>query len=367
MKKKIVIASVLKPVDDVRAYWKLSQSIAKTNKYEVNIIGNGGKKRANENNIQFHSHSTNRHNWIKRVLIREAILFRILKSKPEIIIITTHELINAALICKLILRCKVIYDVQENYKLNASTLNPSPFKKLLATFIRWKESLSQSFIDQYWLAERCYENELNFVKDKFVIIENKAFEFPIRNRDFSKPNLLFSGTISDYGGVKKAVTIFEKLNESGCNASLTIIGQVHDSKLYEWLIKQQEIHTRLVLKISTDPIPHESILQAITEANLGVIGYQPNIVNENKIPTKLYEYSRYQLPYLIEKEAKWSEIGRQLGGAITTDFSNIKVSDLLEKLKKSSVLFPARYPTEATWENESLKVIESINNLTKVS
>ena len=44
MKKKIVIASVLKPVDDVRAYWKLSQSMAKTNKYEVNIIGNDGKK-----------------------------------------------------------------------------------------------------------------------------------------------------------------------------------------------------------------------------------------------------------------------------------------------------------------------------------
>ena len=116
--KKIVIASTLKPIDDVRAYWKLSQSIAKTNKYEVNIIGNKGKKPFTDANIKFLPHSIDRSNWLKRILIREILLFKILRLKPALLVITTHELLNTAFICKLLIRCKVVYDVQENYGKN---------------------------------------------------------------------------------------------------------------------------------------------------------------------------------------------------------------------------------------------------------
>lgn len=44
-KIKILIASVLKPADDVRSYSKIGQSLAQTNKYEVNIIGFDSKRK----------------------------------------------------------------------------------------------------------------------------------------------------------------------------------------------------------------------------------------------------------------------------------------------------------------------------------
>lgn len=358
-----MIASVLKPIDDVRAYWKLSQSIAKTNKYEVNIIGNAGKKHSDVENIKFYPHSISRGRWLKRLLTREHILFQIIKIKPEVLIITTHELINTALIAKLITGCKLVYDVQENYSLNLSHIRPSPIKKLFAVLIRIKEKLSKHFIDQFWLAEDCYREQLLFSKGKQIIIENKAIHFPMNPRTSTPLHLVFTGTISKYGGVERALKALDVMSKDDDQTLLTIIGQIHDSEFKDWLEVQGENRTNLNLILSYDPIPYDEILQAISRANLGVIGYQPTKVNENKIPTKLYEYSNYFLPFLVQHQTLWDRVGTKFGGAISVDFSNLNSQLIKEKLENHSSLFPNEYPREATWEFESVKVINSINKL----
>ncbi|MEO9484811.1 MAG: hypothetical protein ABJG47_15230 [Ekhidna sp.] len=363
MKKKIVIASLLKPVDDVRAYWKLSQSMAKTNKYEVNIIGNSGKKEKDEKNIKFLHHKLDRKNWLKRLVIRELIFFRILRIRPSLLIITTHELLNNALLIKLITGCKVVYDVQENHGLNLSSINPTLLKKILSKFIRLKETFSRRFVDQFWLAESCYAEELSFVQDKFLILENKALDLPYPRRDFSSISMLFSGTISDYGGVRRAVGLFYKIQSDSPKTTLKIIGQVHDSSLKNWLESEQKNNPGLMLNISTTPVPYDQILEAIFEANLGIIGYEPSEVNREKIPTKLYEYSRYRLPFLVKKNTKWSKVGLRLGAAIPVAFDEENHSKISETFKNVDSFLTKTYPEDATWENESVKAVNSIETL----
>lgn len=358
-----MIASVLKPVDDVRAYWKLSQSMAKTNKYEVNIIGNEGKKEEDEKNIKFHTHKLNRSNWIRRVLIRESILFKVLRIKPSLLIITTHELVNTALLAKLLTGCKIVYDVQENYKLNLCVIDSSFGKRIVASMIRWKENLSKHYIDQFWLAEKCYAEELPFTRNNNLIIENKAFDFSPSFRKEHPLRMLFSGTVSEYGGVKKAVELLRHFQNVGKESTLLVIGQVHDLALKKWLEVEQKNTVGMKLNITTDPIPHDEILSAIADANLGVIGYQSSEVNRRKIPTKLYEYSRYMLPYLVQENTLWSQTGEELGGAISIDFVNANTEKIFKLLKNSASLFPEHYPDEATWENESTKIIKSLNTL----
>ncbi|MEP1032288.1 hypothetical protein [Ekhidna sp.] len=363
MKKKIVIASVLKPVDDVRAYWKLSQSMAKTNKYEVNIIGNSGKKQSAEENILFHTHTIKRSNWIKRALIRGSILIKILKIRPKLLIISTHELIMIALIGKIFTGCKLIYDVQENYSRNLAHINSSIFRKSLATIVRCKENISKLFIDQYWLAESCYLDELPFSRKNYLVVENKALFFEFKQRDHQPMKMLFSGTISEYGGVRKAIDLFKKIQGIEADSTLTIIGQIHDQKLRKWLTGLQQEYPTLELNIATKAIPYEEILKSITQANLGVIGYKPALANKNKIPTKLYEYSRYQLPYVVQENTTWSGVGINLGGAIPIELSNPDVNHIFKKLNNPAQLFPNSYPNEATWEAESIKVISSLESL----
>ena len=365
MKKKIVIASVLKPVDDVRAYWKLSQSIAKTNKYEVNIIGNRGKKQSAENHLRFYPHHLERSDWPHRIFIRTRILQKILRIRPDLLIICTHELLLTALIAKLITGCKVVYDVQENYYLNMSKLNKSLLKTILARFVRLKEKATSFFIDEYWLAESCYLSELSFVRKKNITLENKAFEFPRVSRDYESIRLIYSGTISAYGGIELAIEVFKKIKQVHPNTTIKIIGQIHDERIKSDLTKLEKTLNGVILDTSSYPIPHTKILEAISTANLGIIAYQPSIINHQKVPTKLYEYSRYRLPYLIEENTKWSEIGEELGGAIPINFNQIVPLQILNQLKNKDLLFPDYYPKEATWENEALKINTSLKNLIK--
>ncbi len=363
MKKKIVIASVLKPVDDVRTYWKLSQSIAKTNKYEVNIIGNEGKKASPSDNIKFHPYLVSKKKWFQRWVTREKILFKIIQLKPVLLIITTHELLTVAFMARLLTGCKVIYDVQENYSVNLSHITPTIGRRILASLVSLKEQLSQFYISEYWLAETCYADELSFVKGKHVAIENKAYYHPIPSRKWAPIKLIFSGTISHYGGVKNTLKLFSEIQKKEPEISIHFIGQIHDSSLYEWLLEKQKKQENILLTISENPIPHPEILQAISEANLGIIGYLPSLVNQNKMPTKLFEYSRYRLPYIVQENTKWAEKGLSLGGAIPIDFENYKVETIIEKLKNASNFFTESYPASETWEYEANQVVTSINKL----
>lgn len=362
-----MIASTLKPIDDVRGYEKLSLSMAKTNKYVVNIIGNRGKKEDHKTNISQHPHFIRRHQWLKRWLLPIQILNKSLKLNPELFIITTHELLLIAIIGKWIKGWKIIYDIQENYALNIQKLNTHPLKTVAASYVRLKERLTSLFIDHFWLAEACYEKELPFLKKStYTVLENKA-KATMLNRKESKHTLLFTGTISEYSGVQHALTVYYKLKEITSDISLHIVGQVHDQKLWQSLKAQAHSDLSIKLTLSEDTIPHTVILEAIHESGFGIIGYTENEVNKDKIPTKLYEYSRYQLPFLIQKGTKWYTLGEQIGGAIDADFEAIDASELLKRMDESSLFPQKEYPIALTWEEESRKLIasikKSINNI----
>lgn len=357
-----MIASVLKPVDDVRSFWKIAQSIAKTHKYELNIIGNKKKNNIQYDNIHFNEHTIARTQWLRRLFIRYVIFRKILTIKPKILIIATHELMVIGILAKAVIRCKIIYDIQENYERNASM--GGLYGRLLGKIIRLKESIFASWIDQFWLAEKCYQKELGFIKDRYEILQNKPLKFVIPDRDTEPIKALFSGTISDYSGAKIALQIMRGLAENFPDFKGKFIGQIHDPGLARWLQKEASSCTSIQLIISSEIIPYEDIIQGIQWANLGIISYLPNEVNEGKIPTKLYEYSRYQLPYLVQENTLWSRVGKRMGGAISFDFNaSHSITDLTKILNSKAQQSQKAFPHNDTWEYESIKMINSINTL----
>lgn len=364
MKTKIVIASTLKPVDDVRAYWKFAQSIVETNKqkYEINILGNFGKKASDFGDIHFYPHKLRRSQFLKRLFIPFSIFIKAWHLEPHILIITTHELLFSAVLIKSLLGCKIIYDVQENYSQNA-TLNEGIKGKVVALLIRAKEWMLSRYISHFILAEDCYKSQLQFIKNNYSVIENKAVPHNLKQKS---PGLkmLFSGTLSYYAGTDLALKIMLKILEVIPDSEGLIIGQIHDKNLSKELRKKASRSKRITLHMSSTPVSYTEILQAIDWATLGIISYQTNEINRDKIPTKLYEYSRYKLPYLVQKKSKWESIGKSLGGAIAIDFSTENTDKLVKKLKHLSDSLQDPYPYEATWEFESHKLVELIKSLT---
>ena len=364
MSIRIVIASVLKPVDDVRAYWKIAQSLAKTNKYEVNIIGNTGKKQADHDKIRFHQHDVLPQQKLKRIFVRLLVFAKFLQRPPNILIITTHELLLSALIIKCMTGCKIIYDIQENYAANASMRHGLLFG-VMSKWIQFKENLTSSFVDQFWLAEKCYLDELGFTKQKHLILENKALNIKIDRSKSTSLRLLFSGTISTYSGAGVALHTMKEVLRVDPQSEGVFVGQIHDRRLQSILKNNIEVFPNLRLNVSRYPIPYPEILQMIEWANVGLITYQPNKVNKYKIPTKLYEYSRYGLVYLIQENTYWANVGREIGGAIPINYHEIDGPKLVRQLKEQMNLSAGQYSYDYTWENEESKLISSISTLVK--
>ena len=367
MSTKIAFANTLKSVDDVRTFEKLAQTIAKANKYEVNIIGNKGKKESDHESIRFYQNPISRKSLLGRTIVRWKVLVQLLKINPNILIIGTHELLGVAMIIKALRGSSLIYDVRENYKKNIIHLTNLPFgiRQFIASLIRLKEVISRLYVDSYWLAESCYSDELNFVKKRNVTLENKTVIPAFFNAPKSNFSILFSGSISHYSQIRLAIKCYQNLKKKNAEIALRIIGQCHDQKLQTELenltLNDRQIH----LNISSYPISHQDILNEISVATLGLISYQEDEVNRDKIPTKLYEYSRHRLPFLIQENTKWAEKAKSLGGAIPIDFAAPDIAFIFDQVKKREDLFPQTYPTQSTWEAQESLILNSIENLIK--
>src|SRR5258708_6960296 len=94
-KQRIVIASLLKPVNDTRMFEKMANSLARV--YDVFIIGFSSEKDVSVNSsIHFLPHGPFKRISFQRFIQPLRILKKIHKVKPEVLIVNTHELLIVA-------------------------------------------------------------------------------------------------------------------------------------------------------------------------------------------------------------------------------------------------------------------------------
>ena len=362
-KRRIVLASVLKPVNDPRMYEKMGYSLL--HHYEVHIIGAMNSHDVSGTPVVFHPLPPHTRLSFDRVLAPLRILKKILSIKPDLLIICTHELLWMVLVAKMLLRCKVIYDIRENYFRNILYTNAFPhfFRLFIASYVRIKEWITSPFINNFFLAEAGYEQELEFVKDKKIILENKVKKITLpatRKLSLADKNihLLFSGTLAPTTGVFIAIELATKLHALDPRIRLLIIGYSPLHIVYREI--NQLIHDKPFIHFRGDnkPIPHPEILSAIQEADFGIIAYPPNLSTKNTIPTKLYEYLGYTLPILLIDHPPWVEMCQVYSAAIPFNTGDFREQEILHKLKTTP--FYSTIPTDVFWEMEEEKLLQTV-------
>ena len=93
-KRRIVLASVLKPVDDTRMYEKIGVSLADRGNYEVYIIGYPSLHRYIEStSIHFLPLKPFQRLSLQRLLAPFKILKKTIQVQPDLLIVNTHELL----------------------------------------------------------------------------------------------------------------------------------------------------------------------------------------------------------------------------------------------------------------------------------
>lgn len=361
-KRRIVLASVLKPVNDPRMFEKIGISLAQ--KYEVHIIGQPGDN-DKRSTIVFHPLPSFSRLSPARLLAPLKILKEVFALRPDLLIICTHELLGVAVIAKVLLRCKTIYDVQENYYQNIvyGTAYPRYLRPLLAGFVRIKEWMLAPAIDYYFLAESTYQYELAFTKRKKVVIENKLTAIMSHTVDKKSHHdgnihLLFSGTIAETTGVFNAIRLAVALHGIEPRIRLLITGYCPLARTLDRVRTDISDKPFIALTGGHSFIPHTRILSAIQTADFGIISYPSNPSTANAIPTKLYEYLGCRLPILLINNPSWIERCRRYPAAIPFDPEHLDASGILGQMTGES--FFRTPPEDVFWDSEEQKLLSAV-------
>lgn len=319
-----MIASTLKPILDVRAFGKLAFSLGETNTYRLFIIGFSSKRPISLFGFQFFSSLSVFDSRLDRIFAQLRFSLRLIQVRPEVLICCTYELLPLAAFLKPLLGYKLVYDVQENYRLNLS-LNPElsdDKRKMAAALIQKAESVQG--IDLYLLAEKCYADEMP-QKRPFIILENK-FNGEIKQRSpiylKGKRALRFciTGTITPAFGIGDAVIWFREIIKNFPDSKLIIAGHCPLISFREKLEKSAHEIPNISLQLEQNPVDHETLMSLLINSDFALLPYKNHPAISNKMPTKLFECAALGIPVLISPNPIWEEFLADFSGGYTIDF-----------------------------------------------
>ncbi|QNL20623.1 hypothetical protein HZR84_01195 [Hyphobacterium sp. CCMP332] len=355
-KKKVLIASVLKPVNEPRMYKKLGLSLAEFPNLDVHIAGFSSNNKQSDNKISFHPIFNFKRISLGRMQSNYKFLALLNRIKPEILIVNTFELLNSAIKYKKNNDCFLIYDIRENHSLNVSRLGiyPFPLNHLLATYIRNIELKASRQIDHFFLAEKCYLDELPFIGPKHTVLENKYQGEKIRRNIFNPDNIrfAFTGTAHHSTGIFKAINFVDSINKLGQKAQLNLCIHATKEDVYSRLNKIS--YPWLSGEIKSNPVDNYEIIEVYKRSDVLLAPYHVNEQNRNKFPTKLYDALANGIPMIISENNYWKKNCNPKAPLIHFDFNSSPDTSVIEAIK---LKIHSDFKDEsALWNSEKIKL-----------
>jgi hypothetical protein len=374
--KKILIASVLKPVNEPRMYEKFASTLKED--FEVHILGfKATQDLTEEENVFFYPIFNFDRTSFKRLFVPFLFLKYAFKIKPNYLIINTIEILLPALIFKIITHKKVVYDVRENYFANVMYQNhyPNILKIPLAFFVRMLEKLSPLWVNHYFLAEKNYEKECPFAKNKFTVVANKfkstssSVNHISKNTNQKTLQFLLTGTLSEPYGTLEGIEFVKKIHQIDTNISLHIVGYCMD-KIYLQKIKNAIQNCEFISLLGgQNAVPYMQIVNYTKKSDILLLPYLPNKSTQDCIPTKFYEAIALRKVMFIQKNKYWQELLKDYDVGVFIDFEQHKRMDKrhFERLVNSlriTDFYTQEIPKEFyLWEKEGKKMLNILLDL----
>ncbi|MFD2245083.1 glycosyltransferase [Pontibacter ruber] len=371
--KRILLASLLKPINDTRMYEKLGLSLSKLRNVSISICGYQAPVPAEAPaNIAFYPIFSFPRLSIGRLSAQRSFYKLLLQVKPDLIIVATHELLLVSYLYQKLHGGKIVYDIQENYSLNLTAQHhyAAPVKHLLAFGVRSIEQLVSSAVAHFLVAEQSYLQELPFLDERYTLLENKYKPgtrytlpaTPVRLSPDQPLRLLYSGTISETYGVFEAIEFAGQLHQIHPQVQLTIIGYCAKGQTLAQL--RESIKDKPYIKLigGDSLVPHQQIIEEINRSHVGLLPYRPNESTFRCIPTKLYEYMAHGLPVLVQENPLWQPIVEENQAGYSIDFRSVHAAELLQ-LFRQNPFYGMGIPEFVFWNTEEEKLTQVVQRL----
>ena len=378
---RILLASVLKPVDDTRMYEKFGRTLAEAG-YQVLVAGRASRRAAAEPGIRHHPLFGGSRLSLARLAAQWRYWQLLRTTRPDLVIAHAPELLPLTLLWHRLTRRPFLYDVRENYALNIRTqqVYRGLLRRGLAAGVSWLEKQAVRRAAAVLLAERSYAEELSWLPaGRTLVLENKYAPpatgaprsysaGPVRLPSTAEPlHLLFSGTISVLNGVFDAIAFAEQLRTAWPRLTLTIIGYCQQpTELARLRQLAAEHNDWLQLIGGAAAVPHAAIVAEIGRHHLGLLPYREHPSSWRCLPTKLYEYLASGLPVLVPPNPLWAtEVGRHAAGLVVDFRAATKPAAALDPAALAAQLsgqgfYPSGPVAAARWESEAPRLLTAV-------
>jgi len=350
---------------------KMGVTLGDSGRFEIFIIGYPCSNVPTYENIHFLPLTAFPRISFGRLLAPLTVIRILYQVNPQILIVNTHELLIVAVLNRIFFGAKIIYDIRENYYRNILYADSFPvlLRPLLAGWVRLKEKVTAPLFHHFFLAEKGYQKEMSFFRNRGTLIENKA-KVPVgllRTPQRGKIRLLFSGTLAESTGVFQAIGLAKKLHTLNETVQLTLIGYCAKAETLRKIKDEIKGSDFIQLLGGNRLVPHREVMQAIYTSDFGIVCYPPSRHTENAIPTKLYEYLACRLPILLQHHRPWVELGSRYKACIAIDVPTADPHALLQQMNSpfytSSPELAEKASTGVNWESEAEKLLAVLKNI----
>ena len=272
-----------------------------------------------------------------------------------------------------------VFDVHEHYPSTfAQSRFPCWIQPLIASIIRLVFRVLTPFTDRIVLAKRSVSDDFNIAEDKRVLVQNytplAGLNFA-SDRQFSKDTkdmytLVHLGLFSKPRGWPQVLDAIGAMRHK--NLKLLVIGEINDGSRpeFEQRVKDLGLDTRVKIM---DWMPFDQAFQHLLNADIGIIGFQPGILNNvYAMPHKMFDYMAAGLAVVLPDFAvEVAPVISESGCGVLIDSADpcdiaAKLDSMLDN--PESILSMGKNGKEAVashynWENEADKLITMYQGL----
>jgi len=328
-KKRVFIFTSVHPWNDVRIFHKQACSLSKEFEVELHAPANFNRKVEGGVTIFGLPIWTSKISRIKTISI---LCWRTLKSKADIFHFHDPELILVGLLIKYFKGKSVIYDIHENTRqliLERSWI-PWVFRKPLHYLLSFLERTSMSNFDKIILAEDSY---CKFISTNAMVIHN----YPLWQRIEEVPktiDVVYVGGVLKERGAFEMLRIANQIKLTVPNFIMKIIGPIAES-LHHEMSKYLQDNDLINNVILSGRLAYPTAMEEIARSKVGIAILHPIRNYTESLPTKLFEYMRFGLPYVASDFPYWKTLFENEHAGYHLRYDNIelaaeKISDLLE-------------------------------------
>ena len=273
-------------------------------------------------------------------------------------------------------RC--VFDVHEHYPSTfAQSRFPVWLQPLVALTIKLVFRCLSPFTDRIVLAKRSVSDDFHVATDKKILVQNFT---PLAGLSFSSDEarsgekamytLVHLGLFSKTRGWPQVLDAMAALKHQ--NLQLLVIGEINDGSRSEFERRVEALNLSSRVRI-LDWMPFDQAFNYLLEADIGIIGFQPGILNHvYAMPHKMFDYMAAGIPVLLPGFAvEVAPVVSETGSGLLIDSADpldiaIKLDSLLDSpdtMRSMGAKGREAVASCYNWEVEAARLIKMYQEL----